>query len=210
MAWEFGDFEGWSRNGSVSDTDLVWTVEKGDTLSAISKAVFGDYSHVNAIAEANGISNPNLIQVGQKLWIPGSAGRWMPGEDPLENERGVETKPVSPIPPGTSPILVPLPQPTPPTYELPYTKPITLPVAPPEIPYTKPITLPVEPKPVPSPTQTSVPIFSFLKNVNIPSGKVMGLTPLQWAGVVALGGLAIGLFSSMGSMSRANPRKRKR
>jgi putative chitinase len=48
-----------------------YTVQPGDTLSGIA-ARHG--STVDAIARANGISNPNFIQVGQQLSIPGAGG----------------------------------------------------------------------------------------------------------------------------------------
>jgi putative chitinase len=47
-----------------------YTVQPGDTLSGIA-ARYG--TSVGAIAQANGISNPNLIQVGQHLTIPGGS-----------------------------------------------------------------------------------------------------------------------------------------
>ena len=43
-----------------------YTVKKGDTLSAIAKQYGTTYQE---IAKANGISNPNVIQVGQTLKI---------------------------------------------------------------------------------------------------------------------------------------------
>lgn len=46
--------------------DIVYTVEKGDTLSAIAKK-YG--TTVKAIAEKNSIQNVNYIRVGQKLKI---------------------------------------------------------------------------------------------------------------------------------------------
>jgi putative chitinase len=48
-----------------------YTVQPGDTLSGIA-ARHG--STVDAIARANGISNPDFIQVGQQLSIPGAGG----------------------------------------------------------------------------------------------------------------------------------------
>ena len=45
----------------------TYTVESGDTLYGIAGR-FG--TSVNAIAAANGISDPNYIYVGQQLTIP--------------------------------------------------------------------------------------------------------------------------------------------
>lgn len=47
-----------------------YTVKKGDTLYSISKRFYGDPQKYKLIMEANGIENPNLIKVGQKLLIP--------------------------------------------------------------------------------------------------------------------------------------------
>ncbi|WP_225408961.1 LysM peptidoglycan-binding domain-containing protein [Stigmatella hybrida] len=47
-----------------------YTVRSGDTLSGIAQR-YG--TTTGALAKANNISNPNLIQVGQKLTIPGGA-----------------------------------------------------------------------------------------------------------------------------------------
>ena len=50
----------------TTTTILGITVKRGDTLSAIAKRY---NTTVKALAEANGISNPNLIQVGQYIKI---------------------------------------------------------------------------------------------------------------------------------------------
>lgn len=47
-----------------------YTVKSGDTLWAISKKYYGDGSQYMKIANANNISNPNLIYPGQVLVIP--------------------------------------------------------------------------------------------------------------------------------------------
>ncbi len=54
----------------VNLPDEYHIVKPGETLTAISKKYFGDTDHIDAIAKASGISNPDLIKVGQKLQIP--------------------------------------------------------------------------------------------------------------------------------------------
>jgi nucleoid-associated protein YgaU len=48
----------------------IYTVVSGDTLWAIAARFYGDGSKYPKIASANGIANPDLIMVGQKLTIP--------------------------------------------------------------------------------------------------------------------------------------------
>ena len=52
-------------------TAEIYTVAKGDTLSGIA-AQYG--TTVDTLVQLNGISNPNLIVVGQKIKLPGAAG----------------------------------------------------------------------------------------------------------------------------------------
>lgn len=47
-----------------------YTVAAGDNLSKISKKFYGNPNEYNKIAAANGLSNPDLIRVGQTLNIP--------------------------------------------------------------------------------------------------------------------------------------------
>lgn len=47
-----------------------YTVESGDTLWAIAERFYGDGNAYGRIASANGIDNPDLINVGQVLTIP--------------------------------------------------------------------------------------------------------------------------------------------
>lgn len=54
------------ENGS----DGVYTVQEGDTLAIISKKMYGDLEHVESIASMNGLTNGNLIYIGQKLVLP--------------------------------------------------------------------------------------------------------------------------------------------
>jgi nucleoid-associated protein YgaU len=48
----------------------MYVVKSGDTLSKISKTYYGNPNEYNKIAQANNISNPDKIQVGQQLKIP--------------------------------------------------------------------------------------------------------------------------------------------
>ena len=48
----------------------TYTVKSGDTLSKIAKEFYGDAGKYMEIANANNISNPDKINVGQELIIP--------------------------------------------------------------------------------------------------------------------------------------------
>ncbi len=48
----------------------TYTVEAGDTLWAIAERFYGDGTRYQTIADASGISNPDLIQPGQVLTVP--------------------------------------------------------------------------------------------------------------------------------------------
>ena len=47
-----------------------YTVVGGDTLSKIARQFYGDAAMYMKIAEANGLADPNKINVGQKLSFP--------------------------------------------------------------------------------------------------------------------------------------------
>lgn len=55
-------------NGSYGNG--VYIVEQGDTLAIISQKAYGDISHVDAICRMNGLTDGNLIYIGQKLLLP--------------------------------------------------------------------------------------------------------------------------------------------
>lgn len=57
-------------SSSTNGSDGVYVVEKGDTLAIISKKMYGDVTHIDAICRMNGLSNGNLIYIGQKLILP--------------------------------------------------------------------------------------------------------------------------------------------
>ena len=48
----------------------MYIVKSGDNLSNISKSFYGNANDYTKIAQANNISNPDKIQVGQQLRIP--------------------------------------------------------------------------------------------------------------------------------------------
>lgn len=54
----------------VNGSDGVYIVEEGDTLAIISKKMYGDVTHVDAISRMNGLTDGNLIYIGQKLLLP--------------------------------------------------------------------------------------------------------------------------------------------
>lgn len=56
-------------------SETVYTVQKGDTLSGIAKKYGTTYQK---LAEYNGIANPNIISVGQKIKIPGTSAAAAP------------------------------------------------------------------------------------------------------------------------------------
>jgi nucleoid-associated protein YgaU len=45
-------------------------VQRGDTLATISQKLYGDTSHIDAIARMNGLTNGDFIYIGQKLLLP--------------------------------------------------------------------------------------------------------------------------------------------
>ena len=59
-----------SLSASQNGSDGVYIVEEGDTLAIISRKMYGDVDHVDAICRMNGIADGNLIYVGQKLLLP--------------------------------------------------------------------------------------------------------------------------------------------
>lgn len=48
----------------------MYVVKSGDNLSKISKSFYGSPNEYTKIAQANDISNPDKIQIGQQLKIP--------------------------------------------------------------------------------------------------------------------------------------------
>lgn len=68
-----------ASSGTVPETSTIqeelseddyYVVKKGDTLDRISEKIYGNASHVEAICKMNGLSDGNLIYIGQKLLLP--------------------------------------------------------------------------------------------------------------------------------------------
>ncbi|MGL6121694.1 MAG: LysM peptidoglycan-binding domain-containing protein [Shewanella sp.] len=51
----------------------IYIVQGGDSLSLISKKLYGDFSKVDEIAQLNNIKNVDLIYPGQQLTVPNVA-----------------------------------------------------------------------------------------------------------------------------------------
>lgn len=60
-----------------SSGEQIYTVQRGDTLSGIALRFKTTYQ---ALAEYNDISNPNLIEVGQQIRIPGTKTEFKTGD----------------------------------------------------------------------------------------------------------------------------------
>ena len=61
---------GGADSSGENGSNGIYVVEKGDTLAIISRKMYGDLTHVDAICRMNGITDGNLIYVGQKLLLP--------------------------------------------------------------------------------------------------------------------------------------------
>jgi nucleoid-associated protein YgaU len=74
---DFSDVQSGSSTTAPKQSDAAtgrhtYTVQKGDTLSAIAKREYGDASEWKRIYEANRdtVKDPDLIHPGQQLTIP--------------------------------------------------------------------------------------------------------------------------------------------
>lgn len=71
--------------GNTTSGEVVYTVVAGDTLSKIAARYGTTYQK---LAEYNGISNPNVISVGQKIKIPGTGTSTGGGTSPGSHKVG--------------------------------------------------------------------------------------------------------------------------
>lgn len=64
-----------SESAQFPKDGITIIVEKGQTLSVISKTYLDDPRKWKELLKSNQIANPNLILPGMKLWIPASLGK---------------------------------------------------------------------------------------------------------------------------------------
>jgi len=108
---------GGSSGGQESTQSGVHVVQAGETLTAIA-ARYG--TTVEAIAVANGIANPSLIYVGQRLTIPGAGAAPTPAPGPTMTPLPTSTPlPGATATPTSSPgaTATPTPSATPSSYQ---------------------------------------------------------------------------------------------
>jgi nucleoid-associated protein YgaU len=55
---------------TTGGAEQAYTIKPGDNLSKVSKLFYGNANKYTQIAEANGISNPDHIQIGQTIQLP--------------------------------------------------------------------------------------------------------------------------------------------
>uniref|UniRef100_UPI00403F1906 3D domain-containing protein n=1 Tax=Candidatus Enterococcus willemsii TaxID=1857215 RepID=UPI00403F1906 len=77
-------------SATANADEIEHTVAPSDTLSSISLQYFGNVSHVQQIADANNIANPNLIFDGTKLTI-NTDGEAAPTTEATPETSAVET-----------------------------------------------------------------------------------------------------------------------
>ncbi|HEY1370509.1 MAG TPA: LysM peptidoglycan-binding domain-containing protein [Gaiellaceae bacterium] len=65
-------------NRESADHTKTYPVRRGDTLSGIAAAEYGDPGQWRPIAVANGITNPRVLEAGRLLVIPPLSGRERP------------------------------------------------------------------------------------------------------------------------------------
>lgn len=123
---------GYARGQSLGLS--VYTVQRGDSLARIARQFYGDPHQYPVIQEANNLSDPGRIWIGQVLVIPALEGGTPPAPPAPPSPEPPPTPP-EPPPPPAPPIP---PPPTPPSPE------------PPPVPPAPPVQPPI-PQPTPPP-----------------------------------------------------------
>ena len=58
----------------IPENCSVYKVAEGDTLSSICVRLYGSHEYMETICQLNGLTDPNLISLGQELIVPDTAG----------------------------------------------------------------------------------------------------------------------------------------
>ncbi|MEK7070189.1 MAG: LysM domain-containing protein, partial [Patescibacteria group bacterium] len=69
ISWNIFNRKEMKEEGSKKDVN-VYTVKAGDHLWSIAENAYGSGYNAYDIAKANNLSNPSLVEVGQKLKLP--------------------------------------------------------------------------------------------------------------------------------------------
>ena len=87
----------------------TYTVQRGDSLAKIARQVYGDAHKYPVIRNANNLSDPGRIWVGQVLVIPAITGASPPPTEtpPIEPPPPPEPVPPAPVPTPTEPAPAP-------------------------------------------------------------------------------------------------------
>ena len=68
---QFREYLDIERDQIETDPEVsTYVVQRGDTISSIATAVYGDPTRWRAIAQINGLTNPRRIEAGTVLNIP--------------------------------------------------------------------------------------------------------------------------------------------
>ena len=91
----------WTKSWTPSAQPTFYTVRAGDSLAQIAVRFYGNAKRYIDIAKANDITNPGLIRVGQRLYIPPLSGATEPLPPVVQPVQPVQPQPVSPQPVST-------------------------------------------------------------------------------------------------------------
>ncbi len=142
-----GQFLTQYANGASTGAPTTYTVSSGDTLGKIAIKVYGDAHKYPLIQQANNITDPSRIWVGQVLIIPPVAGA-APVVTTTPAPTPISVAPSAPVVSTPTPVVS---MPTPPPIPT-FTTPVTSAPSP-----TPTFTPPVTPAPAPAPTTGAPP-----------------------------------------------------
>jgi len=86
---DYDDMMAWLGSWGTDTTSYV--IQEGDTLGQVSEHFYGGADYYMAIAAFNDLTNPNSIEVGQKLAIPLPPGTSIPS--PVDPAKPIEDHP---------------------------------------------------------------------------------------------------------------------